>query len=1692
MAEVDKLEDAIPTELSFEQEYNIQKAAAPLYKNSDVFRLNIVKSCREVFYGQRSTANFVKLASALILDKDDDFKQHQLPIKTYYFNSIKSYENLWDEIFELKKANEDRQNAPDPENIRKYKLYTTRLVNIIKGLVDSGAISIGECKQNFHSGLLFECGYVQNHRLFDRRLVRLNTALLYKQDKYNLSREASEGYASLFNDLTTASIDNERDIKGKLVATPLDRIPLFLEIITAHMGEFHLDPNRVLDIILDFFIRQLMVNYNFWVELIKQTDWIEKVKDEQGDITYKPSSNMGQLFGFRFYNYHMEKVAAPKELYLSIAILLKNNLLLLGDLIPYLYPTEAEMEEAKKQYNANMNREITTSSGGALALYGALGEEGATQKMGQRPSSSEEDGSENDGTEEIRKKYSANDVVELTRALISIGDLKNVETIWAHYEKLFDLHPELAHDIYRLCKVMLQPAYDAFVSEKIKKRVNTLKERAQQSRMKSALTSLDNLNPSIPDNIPTKRVLVLDALLDGTEDLVKKERYVFFFKEWRQDLPQCTQAEHLTSRFLPLMRLAGYRTYLATDLLQTLNYILESIIDSNANVPNGRLHCTNMLREIVLPSISFSEHNPGTIADAWEVCCRLTFQERYALYGEWFNDFYKKSVETKLLKAHTEREIKDIMRRVAKNDVRRSGRDLGKLAHSNPTIVFNIMLDQIQQMDNLATLIPDACRYLGDCAYDVLGYVLTEKWTGSQGAGKMVKKKEKDDGMPATWLRSLAVFTGMVFKKQSIDVAPLLRYVAARLRYPDSVPDLILLNEFVTKLGGIEILGSATTDDQVIAAGCADSVKSEAFLAVDVENRRANRRVLERLKESLRRNNVGLEILILTVFLEESVLIERGVPASDRSARLDRVHQAQSQYFQLFTELFEGEEYAALMPDVDALVKEYGLPMNVALRLNRPKMQLKIKNSMDVPVVEGQVWEPFQALTQAVPDLMNSPSWMSIFPAEFYIIFWQLSNYDIFCPESQYENAMKIQTEIIRQCKDPRSQLCLTNRPNTVTKKERQAESTLEAIKKDLQQHKTHVAKVMSVLEESKKRWFPNLNQRTAQIASILQHCFLPRSRQSEMDAAFCYEFTMLMHRLNVPQFSSLTLFDKLFSDITPCFIAFTEYETTIYARYIFKAFSKMQAWHNDEKLYVKEAHDVVGFQKNWSAVPTPVEKEDLLSFNDFQRVLNRWHIKCTASIAQALKSGEQHVMKNAFLVLRQFIPCYPAVVDHGNIIVSIVTKLAEEESRGNLKVLARSYLGLIKNYREKWVSKNRFLNLEEPAPPVEIRIAPPPPPSTSSPSANTANNTHAASSSTESKDKASGGSNSTSTSRRNDTSNSSNNNTSSTSRSDDTSRKRDSTESKQPASASSTSRNDSPSRRSDDKSSKRNDSPERKRSRDREPISSGRSDKVPRVDESSSDRRHYRTSTSSSSSRRTSPRDTKDGSSSRIHTPLRSSNDPGRSREMARDSVREPSRSGASTRENGAREPSSRDAAPVNNSSGSRDAERDGRKDPSAPVPRGRGASSVSHSTAPSSNSRIDDRLNRPSSSSRNQTEVNNSSSSRRDDRTTSVNNGSSTSNNNNNGSSSTSGGRTVSIGSKRPAESDRDRERDKRRDIRDDRVRVERRPDDRSGGRGGAEDRRREDRRVDDRRVDDRRLDDRRVDDRRERERHDRRRRH
>ena len=126
----------------------------------------------------------------------------------------------------------------------------------------------------------------------------------YKQQKYNLMREEINGYSSLVNDLTSLSIDNERDDKGKLTPTPLTKIPEFLNIMTSRIGEFYLDPNRVLDIILTFLVEQISVNYKFWVELIKQSGWVEEHVTSDSE-TIKCSTILAQLIGFKFFNHHV-------------------------------------------------------------------------------------------------------------------------------------------------------------------------------------------------------------------------------------------------------------------------------------------------------------------------------------------------------------------------------------------------------------------------------------------------------------------------------------------------------------------------------------------------------------------------------------------------------------------------------------------------------------------------------------------------------------------------------------------------------------------------------------------------------------------------------------------------------------------------------------------------------------------------------------------------------------------------------------------------------------------------------------------------------------------------------------------------------------------------------------------------------------------------------------------------------------------------------------------------------------------------------------------------------------------------------------------------------------------------------------------------------------------------------------------
>jgi THO complex subunit 2 len=127
------------------------------------------------------------------------------------------------------------------------------------------------------------------------------------------------------------------------------------------------------------------------------------------------------------------------------------------------------------------------------------------------------------------------------------------------------------------------------------------------------------------------------------------------------------------------------------------------------------------------------------------------------------------------------------MKRVSKDNVKPTGRVLGKLSHSCPGFLFDYILSQIQIYDNLIGPVVDSLKYLTNLSYDVLGYCVLEALSNPD------KERTNHDGTTISmWLTALSAFCGAIYKKYNMDLTGLLQYVANQLKAQKSLDLLIL------------------------------------------------------------------------------------------------------------------------------------------------------------------------------------------------------------------------------------------------------------------------------------------------------------------------------------------------------------------------------------------------------------------------------------------------------------------------------------------------------------------------------------------------------------------------------------------------------------------------------------------------------------------------------------------------------------------------------------------------------------------------------------------------------------------------------------------------------------------------------------------------------------------------------------
>ncbi|KAI9098577.1 transcription factor/nuclear export subunit protein 2-domain-containing protein [Phlyctochytrium arcticum] len=1143
-------------------------------------------------------------------------------------------------------------------------------------------------------------GLVHDAKKMEKNEVRTRTTMLYAQTKYNLLREESEGYAKLITELfgrlpklhdahlpsATGGKSTPAEAKRLRAQAVNEHAQSVMRNITSLIGYFRIDPNRVLDIILDLFTANIADHWDFFLRLLEISPWAPR-QDQRGQ---KASSKCGQVLGFKFDWYNKKSTGrnVPENLVYVAAVLIKHGLVQLGDLYPHLTPADEDIPTVYKDYLDGLRKaEKTAGRFQVQELVGTLGDDAKTSTA--VTSQVKED------KVEAKKTTKVNQKAELVAALIAIGHVKTASTMIERQPRLVDLQPEISENLCRWLRELTGP-WDTGIS-----------------------------NRSL---MPCGRVLG------------DRNRHCFFYEDWKSEMPVIRNAFEFVQRLRmylaylgpylyrdpilvgQLIRMGALHVTVADQRLKgqttTQSVLTPQSLDAMDSVPYEKITgWLNIVVNYLLPAISQSGPNPANSQGLWQILKVFPYEKRYALYGEWKNRLYSDTPEMRVAKAGCERDCRYMISRLSKDSGKQSGRQIGKVVHSNPVVAFAYIIKQLESYDNMIPHVVDASRYLTELEFDILPYCLI-------GALAEPKKRTEGNGMSiAPWLKSLATFTGQVFKKHPMELTALLRYLVSQLTV-GNVHDLIVLHELVGSMSGIKPMEEATAA-QLEALGGGETLKREAFIW---ENIRTMRRSGLRLMRALVDTGYSSQLAIL-ISQRKQEIIYQGMNTEDDNMDVkilawlnDYCQRTLLQYAEFLTCAAPPDVYAMCMSGVGELIMSYGLDPKAAFFLGRVNLacEVKIKPLNEDPVLiptpnistmapleecesaedestteaqgeqkqqqpmssSGNVWIPgLQPTIQSVAPLLPSTVWSGI-SSPFYVTFWQLSLYDIFVPKTRYHAEISTQKKHIRTFETEIAQLEREQDHASVeeARKKRKdidrANVAIKTLEAEWRIHEDHHKGVMKWLKRENSAWFETSANRSDIINTMIQYCLQPRCVQSPADAMFCAKFIIIMHSLGTPNIPIATLYDRICSRdiIHVCIFAATEDEAKNYGTFLALIFQTLNSWHKNAALFQKEAigsPPLPGFRKKW---PTGVMSgqldlthADFIEYEEFLQALRKWHLKLCKAVLACLSSGEFMQIRNAILVLDRVNDYFPATKQMGQAIKPAVMELEKKETRGDL-----------------------------------------------------------------------------------------------------------------------------------------------------------------------------------------------------------------------------------------------------------------------------------------------------------------------------------------------------------------------------------------------------------------------------------------
>lgn len=1148
------------------------------------------------------------------------------------------------------------------------------------------------------------------NNMYEKRIIRTNTNLLYKQKRFNLLREESEGYSKLLVEMHLAGTQPLAKVKAPLVASTIESL----------IGYFDLDPLRSLDIILDVMSLYIEARYEVFLDILRHSAWWPKEEASSSDIAAQTGGNKtaAQIIGFKLKSFESHGIQVPEKYMMLIALLVEKGFIGFYQIYAFLLPDEKAFTAYEEKWRKDLDEQAYLATASALALAAPLTEDDDDSSTGKNFKNGSHANPNNKTSSDGNTSASATNYVcsldesnpnrkpqkaLFVECLLALGSIEAAFFILGKHPFMANAFTDIADLINRIASVKLDPLLSSIHAD------TGLDIRARPIPEKP-LRQTELAVPGIPYRTP--------VLFPKDENL--RVNHVFFYESWQNRItPSELTVESLISASELYFKLTGPLLARSTELyVKVCRFIMHTAQQESGD--ENRAYWYEYFRLYILPGIPVLSPNPGVISEVFNLLRLLTDgeTERYALYGEWVAVLNKSIPVLKFTSSKAEKETKDVLKRLSKTNVKQMMRKMEKISYANPISCFTAFISQVESYDNLGDLVVEAARYFTDLGWDVMPYVIMTQL--SAGRGTM----QKDGLNDSKWLQSLSLFTAKLCKRYSnMSSHPLIVFLLKQL-HTGNLNNVLLLRDLISQMAGITQFSNLSSQ-QVEMLGGGNHLRRIVFKTID-DNRDVSSRSALRLVDSLTKTGGLSELFIILCQMHKMYVFSSNIePGSEKvmAHRYDELTHILNQYTELVQDFMEPVSFKQNMVSITDLCTKFSVSPAWAFGIWREVLSQEIRrNDASEP---DSVFHPILLSIAGQAENFGAVCDWTYLDARFYVSFWQLSLFDIQYPAQSYEREeAKLRDQIKKLdlvAKDDhsgkRSELSKDNE-----KEKADLKAQLVAIELESKRHALLWNMSMARLNKEKLSWFTDENgsmrslaARRHQTRAFLGSCILPRAIHSPLDAMFCARFIILLHEIGTPNFSCLTFFDKLFTDgvLYATLLTCTAYEAENLGLFFSEIFKKLQEWHQDELSFIekslgKKVKDdgstvylpgmMLFFDnpEDCNEEGYPTREQSLLNYDQFCQALEKWHRRTTQSIVDCLKNENYMHRRNTIIFLKNVNNVFPVINKQGWAISDEVELIAKTETRQDLKLSATAFVGHLTQRSKHWVSLYDFKTVSE------------------------------------------------------------------------------------------------------------------------------------------------------------------------------------------------------------------------------------------------------------------------------------------------------------------------------------------------------------------------------------------------------------